>query len=179
MSKKQRLYVSVENLAKAGVLPAWVAEADFSSQNVQILRHLKGDDLMKSLQFVEGNPYSTDKAYCFIVALMGALDYQKQYPNFYDKVYSVLTGDLEKNYSDARDLCYELSDFARENYMKISEKHLFEFEIFMYEYVCQWVIEKHIGTFADQRMNITFLNIYKNATKLYLVAEHLLREYFE
>ena len=154
MSKKQRLYVSVENLAKAGVLPAWVAEADFSSQNVQILRHLKGDDLMKSLQFVEGNPYSTDKSYCFIVALMGALDYQKQYPNFYDKVYSVLTGDLEKNYSDARDLANE--------------------------YVCQWVIEKHIGTFADQRrMNITFLNIYKNATKLYLVAEHLLREYFE
>jgi len=154
MSKKQRLYVSVENLAKAGVLPAWVAEADFSSQNVQILRHLKGDDLMKSLQFVEGNPYSTDKAYCFIVALMGALDYQKQYPNFYDKVYSVLTGDLEKNYSDARNLANE--------------------------YVCQWVIEKHIGTFADQRrMNITFLNIYKNATKLYLVAEHLLREYFE
>jgi len=165
MSKKQRLYVSVENLAKAGVLPAWLADEDFGLHSVQILRHLHGDDLMKSLQFVEGNPYSTDKAYCFIVALMGALDYQKQDPNFYDKVYSVLTGDLEKNYSDARDLCYELSDFARENYN---------------EYVCQWVIEKHIGTFADQRrMNITFLNIYKSATKLCLVAEHLLREYFE
>ena len=177
MSKKQRLYVNVENLAKAGVLPAWLADEDFGLHSVQILRHLHGDDLMKSLQFVEGNPYSTDKAYCFIVASMGALDYQKQYPNFYDKVYSVLTGDLEKNYSDARDLCYELSDFARENYMKISEKHLLE--IFMYEYVCQWVIERYNGTFANQRMNITFLNIYKNATKLYLVAEHLLREYFE
>lgn len=176
MSKKQRLYVSVENLAKAGVLPAWLADEDFGLHS-QILRHLHGDDLMKSLQFVEGNPYSTDKAYCFIVALMGSLDYQKQYPNFYDKVYSVLTGDLEKNYSDARNLCYELSDFARENYMKISEKHLLE--IFMYEYVCQWVIERYNGTFASQRMNITFLNIYKNATKLYLVAEHLLREYFE
>jgi len=177
MAKKQPLYVSVENLAKVGILPAWVADSDFSLQSVQIIRHLKGDDLMKALQFVEGNPYNTDKGYCFLVAMMGALESQSVYSEFYSKVYNVLTGDLEKNYSEARSLSYELSDFARANYQGLSDAKLWE--IFIYEYICQWVLEKYSGTFSNARMNISFLNIYKFSVKLKLAAETLLREYFE
>ena len=177
MAKKQPLYVSVENLAQCGVLPYWLTDANFSLQSVQIIRHLKGDDLMKALQFVEGNPYNTDKGYCFLVAMMGALESQSVYSEFYSKVYNVLTGDLEKNYSEARSLSYELSDFARANYQGLSDAKLWE--IFIYEYICQWVLEKYSGTFSNARMNISFLNIYKFSVKLKLAAETLLREYFE
>lgn len=177
MAKKQPLYVSVEDLTKCGVLPHWLTDANFSLQSVQIIRHLKGDDLMKALQFVEGNPYNTHQGYCYLVAMMGALESQSVYSEFYSKVYNVLTGDLEKNYPEARSLSYELSDFARANYQGLSDAKLWE--IFIYEYICQWVLEKYSGTFSNARMNISFLNIYKFSVKLKLAAETLLREYFE
>ena len=204
MSKKTRIFVSVENLCKAKVLPLWLENEAFFLHSVQILPHLHGADLMNSLQFAEGNPYSTDSAYCFLVALMGALEDSAAYPQFYKQVYELLTGNLEQNYHQARNLCYDLSDFAKGNYQTIAEAKLFE--IFLYEYICQWMMDKNHATYGvhdgrsrqlqtdwlainrlvdknhatyHARLNISFANIYKFSLKLYLVGEHLLREYFE